>query len=135
MAYKKICAIVVDDSMLDCFIAERVLKDTNKFETIRTFQSGNEAIEFIAKAPTEDDAKTLLLVDIRMPKMDGFEFIQQFDTLPQNIKNAYAIFLVNSSINDRDLARVKEYSSIKLMVNKPISLQAVEQLLRIVQGN
>lgn len=115
MAYKKICAIVVDDSMLDCFIAERVLKDANKFETIRTFQSGNEAIEFIAKAPIEDDAKTLLLVDIRMPKMDGFEFIQQFDTLPQNIKNAYAIFLVNSSINDRDLARVKEYSSIKLI--------------------
>jgi CheY-like chemotaxis protein len=126
---KKLNFIVIDDSKLDCFIAEKIIKNTGKCETIRSFLQAREALEFISKTHADAQSQTIILVDIQMPVMNGFEFVEAFEKLPKEITANYTIYIITSSINENDLDRVHNYSSVKQFLNKPLTSNNLAILL------
>lgn len=126
---KKLNFIVIDDSKLDCFIAEKIIKNTGKCETIRSFLQAREALDFIATHPHDDLSHTIILVDIQMPIMNGFEFVEAFEKLPGHIVNNYTIYVISSSINENDLQKVHNYKSVKQFLNKPLTSNNLSALL------
>lgn len=126
---KKLNFIVIDDSKLDCFIAEKIIKNTGKCETIRSFLQAREALDFIASNPHDDLSHTIILVDIQMPIMNGFEFVEEFEKLPGNIVTNYTIYVISSSINENDLQKVHNYKSVKQFLNKPLTSNNLSALL------
>jgi hypothetical protein len=64
-----------------------------------------------------------------MPMMNGFEFVESFETIPADIRAACSIYMLSSSINENDIAKVKGYSSIKQFVNKPLTASSIAILL------
>ena len=95
---KKLNFIVIDDSKLDCFIAEKVITNTGKSGDVVSFVSAEQALEAIVIAEKTPHPHTIILVDIQMPVMNGFQFIEAFEQLgPEVIKN-YSIFVISSSI-------------------------------------
>ncbi len=129
MTNKKLNFIVVDDSKLDCFIAEKVIRNTGKCETIRSFLRAQEALEYIKNTPADELSHTILLVDIQMPIMNGFEFVEAFEQLPANVISSYTIYIISSSINENDLNRVHTYRSVKQFLNKPLTSNNLSVLL------
>jgi CheY-like chemotaxis protein len=121
--------IVVDDSKLDCFIAEKIIKNTGKSESIRSFIQAREALDYINTAPVDENTRTILFVDIQMPVMNGFEFIEEFEKLPANITANHTIYVISSSINENDLSRVHTYASVKQFLNKPLTSNNLAVLL------
>src|ERR1035437_7221000 len=101
----KLNFIVIDDSKLDCFIAEKIIKNTGKCGSIISFLQGKDALEYIAATPYEALVPTVILVDIQMPVMNGFEFVEAFEKRPKNITSNYTIYVITSSINENDLNR------------------------------
>ena len=127
---KKQHFIIIDDSKLDCFIAEKVIKNTGKCESVRSFLQAKEALEFISKSPaTPSDYPTIVLVDIQMPIMNGFEFVEAFEKLPFDITKNYSIYVISSSMNDNDVSRIHNYYSVKQFLNKPITSNNLSLLL------
>jgi CheY-like chemotaxis protein len=122
--------IVIDDSKLDCFIAEKIIKNTGKSDSIKSFQQAKEALEFISTSRVDDQAHTIILVDIQMPVMNCFEFVEAFEKLPTNITAHYTIYVISSSINENDLSRVHNYSSVKQFLNKPLNSNNLAILLQ-----
>lgn len=122
--------IVIDDSKLDCFIAEKIIKNTGKSESIRSFQLAQDALAHITNTPPDDNADTIVLVDIQMPIMNGFEFVEAFEKLPASITSHYVIYVISSSINDVDLNRVHNYPSVKQFLNKPLNSNNLAVLLQ-----
>lgn len=120
--------IVIDDSKLDCFIAEKIIKNTGKAGDIKVFQQATEALEHI-KASGNNPGKTVVFVDIQMPVMNGFEFVEQFEALPDEDKQNYDIYMLSSSINENDIAKVKGYSSVKHFLNKPLTNNTINAVL------
>lgn len=120
--------IVIDDSKLDCFIAEKIIQNTGKSKTVKTFQQASDALTYI-RGLSEQDGETLIFVDIQMPMMNGFEFVESFETIPADIRSSYSIYMLSSSINENDIAKVKGYSSIKQFVNKPLTASSISLLL------
>ena len=112
--------IVIDDSKLDCFIAEKIIKNTNRCEVINTFQQGTDALAYI-NSITSADVRTVIFVDIQMPVMNGFEFVEAFEKLPADTRQGYSIYMLSSSINENDIAKVKSYNSVKQFLNKPLT--------------
>lgn len=120
--------IVVDDSKLDCFIAEKIIKNTGRSETVNTFQQATDALIYIKTlAPT--NTPSIVFVDIQMPVMNGFEFVEAFEALPENIRQGYSIYMLSSSINENDIAKVKGYKSVKQFLNKPLTNNAMTVVL------
>lgn len=127
---KKLHFIVIDDSKLDCFIAEKIIKNTGKSESIRSFLQAEEAIKFIANSPRPaDGGHTIILVDIQMPVMNGFEFVEAFERLTGDIREAYTIYVISSSINENDIHKLQTYASVKQFLNKPINSNMLASLL------
>jgi len=125
----KLNFIIVDDSPLDCFIAEKVVRNTGKAASIKSFLTAKSAINYVVSAPLNENEHTIIFVDIQMPVMNGFDFVEQFEALPMAITCRYSIFMVSSSINDTDLNRVGNYPSIKQFLNKPITSNNIAMLI------
>ncbi len=128
MSDKKLNFIVVDDSKLDCFIAEKIIKNTGKCEQCSVFQQAQDALEYIKNA-TDNNIDTIVFVDIQMPVMNGFQFVEAFEALPDDQKLSYNIFMLSSSINENDIAKVKGYASVKHFLNKPLTNDAINAVL------
>lgn len=126
---KKLNFMVIDDSKLDCFIAEKIIRNTGKCETIRSFLQAKDALEYISNTPTEEHTHTILLVDIQMPIMNGFEFVEAFEKLPESITDNYTIYIISSSINETDLNKVHNYKTVKQFLNKPLTSNNLSVLL------
>jgi CheY-like chemotaxis protein len=124
----KLHFIVVDDSKLDCFIAEKIIQNTGRCESVRTFQQAVDALTYIQELPVHNNG-TILFIDIQMPVMNGFEFVEAFEQLPQEVKSAYIIYMLSSSINENDIAKVKGYPSVKQFLNKPLTGKTMSVLL------
>jgi CheY-like chemotaxis protein len=128
----KLNFIVVDDSKLDCFIAEKIIQNTGRCESVKTFQQAADALEYIKGLPSHING-TILFIDIQMPVMNGFEFVESFEQLPAEVKSAYIIYMLSSSINENDIAKVKGYSTVKQFLNKPLTGKTMSVLLEDYQ--
>jgi CheY-like chemotaxis protein len=127
---KKLNFIVIDDSKLDCFIAEKIIKNTGKCESIVSFQCAKTAVEYIRTHKADEHSDTIILVDIQMPVMSGFEFVEEFEKLPPDITSHYRVYVISSSINDNDLSKVHNYASVRQFLNKPLNSNSLAILLQ-----
>lgn len=128
MSDSKLNFIVIDDSKLDCFIADKIINNTGKAALVKVFQQANEALTYINQNE-EFSAITIVFVDIQMPVMNGFEFVENFEKLPDNLKSNYHIYMLSSSINENDIAKVKGYASVKHFLNKPLTNDTIMTVL------
>lgn len=128
MTRPKLYFIVIDDSKLDCFIAEKIIHNTGRSEDIQTFQLAENGFDYI-KSLTAHPEKTIIFVDIQMPVKNGFDFVESFEELPADVKSRYVIYMLSSSINENDIAKVRGYSSVKQFLNKPLTAKAMAMVL------
>lgn len=128
--------IVIDDSRLDCFISEKIIKNTDYAKSVRSFTEAEEALEFVKNTPLNIiEDKTVVLLDIQMPVMNGFDFAEAFEKLPDDKKSAYMIFMISSSTNETDRIRIGNYPSIRNLYKKPLNKDIIEDLIsRLVAG-
>ena len=124
--------IVIDDNKLDCFIGQKIILNSGICEKVFTFLDAGEAVEFIRANQVDDQVeKIVIIVDIQMPLMNGFEFIEAFEELPAETRAHYLIFMLSSTINQNDVNRAKSYTSVISLIGKPLS---VSKILLMVEG-
>jgi CheY-like chemotaxis protein len=121
--------IVIDDSRLDCFIAEKVIKNTNRYLSVSSYADAREALEFIQSSNPASAQKSILIVDVQMPLMNGFEFIEAFEKLAPQIQDNFLVNVLTSSTNRSDITRIQSYASVKNLLNKPLTPLAFSAVL------
>lgn len=121
--------IIIDDSQLDCFIAEKIIQNTGTFSSVKTYTQAIEALEAIKEAGVKKEAVTIIVLDIQMPLMNGFQFVEAFEQLSEEIRAGYVIFMFSSSINENDKNRIENYASIRRFYGKPISKDTVAKMI------
>ena len=126
--------ILIDDSRLDCFISEKIIKNIDSSHLVSSFSEAGEALRHIESTPARGNFnKTVILLDIQMPVMNGFDFAEAFEKLPPEQKADYAIFMVSSSTNESDRIRMGNFPSIKQLYKKPLNKEVINQLIEKVQ--
>ncbi|WP_276364173.1 response regulator [Daejeonella sp. H1SJ63] len=121
--------IIIDDSQLDCFIAEKIIQNTGTFSSVKSYTEATDALESIKDLGEKIDAVTIIVLDIQMPLMNGFQFVEAFEQLPSEVQSNYAIFMFSSSINENDKNRMENYPSIRRFYGKPISKDTVARMI------
>jgi len=126
--------IVVDDSKLDCFIAEKIIKNTGNCRTVKSFLQASEALNYIRESNEFEPASTIILVDIQMPVMNGFDFIEEFEKFNSDLTDKLNLFIISSSINENDINKAFEYPRVIQFINKPLTSSNLKSLLQNLEN-
>ncbi len=122
--------ILIDDSRLDCFISQKIISSTCPAATIQSFIDADDALKFIINRPSGSHSiPTIILLDIQMPVMNGFDFATAFENLPEEVISQYVIYMVSSSTNESDRIRIGNYPCIKHLYNKPLTKNIIQEVI------
>ena len=130
---KYYAVMLIDDNEIDNLINQKMIEAANISEHIYTHTGARSAIEFLRNLEKlENESKKVLpeviFLDIDMPLMDGFQFLDEFEKLNNATKNKCKIVMLTSSINPQDFNRSKKYENVKLYLNKPLSHESIQGL-------
>lgn len=124
------CALLIDDDSINNFINERLLKKLNIADQVKVVLNGEEAIKYISQRCSENHpCPELILLDINMPVMDGFEFLKEYKNLDFNGKSSIVIIMLTTSTNPNDTERLND-SGASGYVNKPLTEQKLLDIMK-----
>lgn len=109
--------ILVDDSDIDLFVQKKVIEITGFSDKVLSFSIPREALDYLSKQQV-NNAPGIVFLDLNMPLMDGYEFLEEFGKLP--IAATSKVVVVTSSNSQKDLERAFTYPYVLSFVTKPL---------------
>lgn len=121
---------IIDDDPIFIYSTKRVMKDVNFSEEVIVYNNGQDAIdglkEIIAKG---EKIPSIIFLDLNMPIMNGWEFLEEFVQIPNNNRKEITIYIISSSIDPRDLERIKNYEVVNNYILKPVVREDLQTIL------
>jgi CheY-like chemotaxis protein len=127
MLDKTINLLVIDDDDINIFIIKKIVEKTGYAVNMVSRSNGQLAIEYLSSAQeNKEQFPDLMLIDINMPILNGWEFIEAFEA--QNITSATDMYMLSSSVYENDIEKAKGYKTVKGFISKPLSLDRLKEL-------
>jgi CheY-like chemotaxis protein len=125
--------VLVDDNETTSFLNNRLLNRLAIADRVRTFTRAEEAYEFLwgSEGQLSDVGgrmPELVFVDLKMPGMDGFEFLKHYDSLPAEVKSKTVMAVLTTSMHAADTARVSQFKDVEYLT-KPLTEEKMQKLL------
>jgi CheY-like chemotaxis protein len=130
MEYKYKNVMVIDDNPIDLYIAEMVMATTRFAEKVICLDSAKEALAYLRRLDDcTDELPSLIFLDINMPEMTGFEFLNEYRSLPENIRAKCIIMMLTTSLDENDRRKAEENEFVQRFLNKPLDTDKIAQLV------
>lgn len=127
---KTLC--VIDDDNIYQFTVKHFIKNEKLAEEIQTFADGEMAIDFINENLDKADVlPDVILLDINMPVMDGWQFLDEYEKIVDKLPKKIIIYMVSSSVDYKDLDRAKEINHIANYFTKPLKKNDYHLMLNL----
>jgi CheY-like chemotaxis protein len=122
--------LLIDDSEMDNYISEYIIVQSNIAEKISVFNSPIEALEYLGTLQSnQEEFPEAIFLDINMPDMDGFGFLDEYSKFSEDIIMRTSIFMLTSSDDPNDIKRALKYEVVKKYFTKPLSIDILNQLI------
>lgn len=124
--------MLLDDNELDNFINEKIIEANNFSEKVYINSSGKSALEFLANLTATGNAKDIypeaIFIDINMPMMDGFQFINNLKKMNGATPKDTKLIILTSSIYPEDRNKAMEISKDIIFLNKPLTPEMLNSI-------
>jgi CheY-like chemotaxis protein len=125
--------MLIDDSEIDNFINHKMIEGCNFSDHVYIHTSSKSALEFLKNIERIETSNGNLLpeiifLDINMPIMDGFQFVDEFEKLSTKLTEKSKIVILTTSINPSDFEVSKKYKNVIKFINKPLTHQVLNTI-------
>jgi CheY-like chemotaxis protein len=120
--------IIIDDSVFDLFTQEKLLLKSGLAKTVRPFNSASDAMEYL-KLSDETFPETVILLDLQMPGINGFEFTVHYASLPASLRDKVKLFMISSTVDIVDIEEASSNPHIIELLAKPLEITLLRELL------
>ena len=121
---------IVDDDEIYKFTMEKMIESTGLATKLIFFSDGEEAINFmIDNVANSIDLPDLIFLDINMPIMDGFQFMEEYVKLKPIVKKKITIYMATSSVDSADIERFQKISEISDYIVKPVKCEELKSII------
>lgn len=123
--------MLVDDDLTTNLYNEIIIQELNITDEIKVFQNGKLALDYLTTMDEEGKypQPEILFLDINMPIMNGWEFLELHEKLQQNQKAIIILAMLTSSMNPGDKVRAKNFGCVKEFINKPLIEEHLTELI------
>lgn len=135
------CVLLVDDEKINNYLNAQIIKKISEKIVVRCVMNGQEALEYITHSGNYSEYQShplpkIIFLDINMPKMNGWEFLNEYSKLPEQIKDDIVITMLTASINPDDKKKACSYQEVSDYINKPVSMNTFSTILsKYFNGN
>ncbi|MBL7890901.1 MAG: response regulator [Bacteroidia bacterium] len=126
--------MIIDDDEIETFIDERLIKGYNFAKNVYVYNSPKNALDKLKNLsfgnsiiPDEKIPK-YLFIDLNIPISDGLDFWEEYESLPESLKNEIEIIMLTSALKPNDFGKWKRFDRINKYVQKPLSEKILLQL-------
>ncbi|AVR44950.1 response regulator [Christiangramia fulva] len=132
MGQKVELACIIDDDKIYVNLVKKIIEIKKLSENLLIYKNGKEALDYFTNimenATDENKLPDIIFLDLNMPVMDGWEFLNEFIKVKNNLNKKITLYVVSSSIDPRDLERAKSFNLVTDYLIKPIELKKFEKI-------
>jgi len=119
--------LLIDDDPPTNFINERLIQSTGLNTAVHAFESGSEALAYINQS--DNTQPSIIFLDINMPGMDGWEFLDQYEKLSGDKRSQIVLAMLSTSMNPDDITKANDRGSVERFISKPLRKEDIDTLV------
>ncbi|SFH41430.1 response regulator [Pedobacter insulae] len=132
MSDSKLNLLVIDDDDINIFIIKKIVEKTGFNIDMIARNNGQQAIDYLTDTISQNKPlPSLVLIDINMPVMNGWEFIEAYEEL--SIEQKVDMYILSSSVYENDIEKTKGYKTVRGFISKPLSMERLTELIKAIR--
>jgi CheY-like chemotaxis protein len=127
--YKYKTVMLIDDNFIDNAINQKILESNLFAKRIIAFESAQHAADYLQENLLQHDTlPEVIFLDLRMPEVDGYAFLEQLEKIPAFPLHEVKIYVLSSSLDPTDRKKIKKNPLTEIFISKPLTEQILNNL-------
>lgn len=123
--------LLIDDDPIFNFLNEKIVTETGCAKDLKIFISAEEGYAYLQSLSDQSQPfPGIILLDLRMPSMNGIEFLELFHQFPEEHIKHTGIYMLSSSLNEADRLKTLAFGRVKDFLSKPLTIEQLQELCK-----
>lgn len=121
---------LIDDDEINNFLGSTIIKKSGLCDNVITFQEAQDGLDKFGELLNGDKGQLpdLIFLDVNMPIMDGWDFLEEFDKFPSDYGKEISLYMLSSSVFERDIEKAEQFPMVKEFISKPLTIEIIQSI-------